>query len=311
MSRKFEYLGDVELFHAAVESGSFSAAAVALGMTPSAISRAVERLEQRLGLQLLRRTTRSLSLTDSGRIYLEQSQTAFALLDDAERAVQGDPERINGRIRLSVPTTWGHHRAAERLSEFVRRHPQVAIEVSISNRNVDLVGEGFDIAVRLGTLPDSGLVARVLEDAALCLVASPAYLSEMGVPDSLDALSSHLCIPFIMPSTGRRLAWPLRYGGEDIEWTPPEGLSVADDVLGCVSLAMQGAGITQTYDFIVDTPLRDGRLVEVLPQTRGRSRRFSLIYAPHRRLSSATRALIEFLADASKPAAALAANTNG
>lgn len=297
--RRFEHLADVELFQAAVESGSYTAAGVSLGLTPSAISRAVERLERRLGLQLLRRTTRSLSLTDAGRSYLQQSQAAFALLDDAERALtaaaaQADAE-IVGRVRLSVPTTWGHYRAAPLLGEFSRRHPQIAIELSISNRNVDLVAEGFDAAVRLGTLPDSGLVARPLEDAPLCLVAAPAYLARAGTPHTLDELALHVCIPFVLPSTGRLLSWPLRVDGADLDWTPPARLTVADDVLGCVHLAEHGAGITQTYDFIVADALRAGRLQDVLPHTRGRSRRFSLIYAPHRTLSRATRALIDFL----------------
>ncbi len=300
MNRRFEYLADIELFQAAVEAGSFSAAAVRLGTTPSAISRGVERLERRLGLQLLRRTTRSLSLTDGGRVYLEHSQAAFALIDDAERAIRGDAEAISGRVRLSVSTTWGHHRAAARLAEFTRLHPQIAIEVSITNRNVDLVAEGFDIAVRLGTLPDSGLVARVLDDAALCLVASPDYLARAGTPDSIDALAHHSCLSFVLPSTGRVLPWSLRVDDNDIEWTPNATLTVSDDVLGCVSLAEHGAGITQTYDFVVEARLRNGRLVEVLPQTRGRHRRFSLIYAPHRRLSGATRALIDFLSTASR-----------
>jgi DNA-binding transcriptional LysR family regulator len=301
--RRFDHLGDIELFQAAVEAGSFTAAAAGLGLTPSAISRAVERLERRLGLQLLRRTTRSLSLTDAGRLYLEQSQTAFALLDDAERALsnttlQTDAAKIAGRVRLSVPTTWGHHRAAPLLSEFAQRHPLIAIELSVSNRNVDLVAEGFDAAVRLGALPDSGLVARPLENAALCLVAAPAYLARAGTPQTLDELSAHTCIPFILPSTGRLLPWPLRVDGEDVEWTPPAQLTVADDVLGCVQLAAHGAGITQSYDFVVAEAVRAGRLQEILTQTRGRSRRFSLLYAPHRTLSRATRALIEFLTGA-------------
>ncbi len=295
MRRKFEHLGDVELFQATVETGSFSAAAVSMGMSPSAISRAVERLERHLGLQLLRRTTRSLSLTDAGRTYLERSLAAFALMDDTEQTLRGDTREVSGRVRLSVPTTWGHHRAAARLSDFAQRYPDVAIELSVSNRNVDLVAEGFDVAVRRGSLPDSGLVARTLEDASLCLVASPDYLRRRGVPQMIADLEHHDCLPFILPSTGKRMAWELRENGEDLDWTPPARIAVSDDALGCVSLAEHGAGIAQTFDFVVEAALAQGRLVEVLPQTRGRSRLFSLIYAPHRRLPAATRALIEAL----------------
>lgn len=297
VSRHFEHLADVERFHAAVDAGSFIAAAVALGTTPSAVSRALDRLERRLGAQLLRRTTRSLALTDHGRLYLEQTKAAFAMIRDTELALQSEDSAVAGRVRLSVPTTWGHYRAASRLAAFVQRYPEVEIELNICNRNVDLVAEGFDAAVRLGELPDSGLVARPLEDAPLCLVASPDYLARAGEPQSFEALAAHRCIPFILPSSGRLLPWALRVDGTDVDWAPPARLTVADDVLGCVRLAEAGAGIAQSYDFIVADALRQGRLREVLVQTRGRSRRFSLLYAPHRHLSRATRALIAHLTE--------------
>jgi len=296
MTRRFDHLGDVEAFVAVVDQGSLTAAAVALGTTPSVISRAIARLENRLGNQLLRRTTRRLGLTEAGQLYLEQARAAFALFDDAERAVQGRAGMLAGRVRLSVPTTYGHYRLPEKLAWFSREHPQVRIELNISNRNVDLVAEGFDLAIRLGALPDSGLAARRLEDAALCVVAAPAYLRQAGTPARVADLAEHACIPFVMPSSGRIAPWLFRDGGADTEWTPPDRLSVSDDVLGVVSLAAGGAGICQTYDFIAAEYLRQGRLIEVLPHLRGRSRPFSLIYAPHRRLSAASRALIDCLA---------------
>ena len=296
MGRRFDHLGDAEAFVVVVEQGSLTAAAIALGTTPSVISRAIARLETRLGNQLLRRTTRRLGLTEAGQLYLEQARAAFALFDDAERAVQGRAGTLAGRVRLSVPTTYGHYRLPEKLARFAREHPQVRIELNISNRNVDLVAEGFDLAIRLGVLPDSGLAARRLEDAALCVMAAPDYLRRAGVPARREDLAEHACIPFVMPSSGRIAPWLFRDGEADVEWMPPDRLSVSDDVLGVVSLAAGGAGICQTYDFIAAEYLRQGRLVEVLPQLRGRSRPFSLIYAPHRRLSAASRALINSLA---------------
>lgn len=288
-------LDDIEALILAVERGSLTAAATALGSTPSAVSRAISRLEQRLGVQLLRRSTRSLGLTEAGQRYLEQSRHAFALLDDAERTLQGQRERLAGRVRISAPTTYGHHRLPLRLRDFAARHPQVEIELSIGNRNVDLVAEGFDIAIRAGELPDSGLVARPLEDATFRLVAAPAYLQAHGVPADLRALAAHRCLAFVMPSTGRVMPWLLREDDRDVDWTPSATLKVADDPLGLVALARAGAGICQTYEFIVADDLRRGDLVEVLPQTRGRTRHFSLLYAPHRQLSGAARALIEAL----------------
>lgn len=297
MGRRYDHLADVEAFIAAVDGHSLTAAATALGTTPSVISRAIARLEARLGVQLLRRTTRRLGLTDAGQSYLDQSRAAFALIEEAERAVQDQGGALSGTVRLSVPTTYGHYRLPARLQAFLRRYPDVQVELSISNRNVDLVAEGYDLAIRLGELPDSGLVARKLEDAPLRLVASPQYLQRHGTPQSLADLSSHACLPFVMPSTGRVAPWLFREDGRDIDWTATARLRVSDDVLGVVSLAEQGIGLCQTYDFIVAERLQRGALMDVLPQTRGRSRPFSLIYAPHRRLSAACRALIDVLAE--------------
>jgi DNA-binding transcriptional LysR family regulator len=296
MGRRFDHLGDVEAFIAVVEHGSLTAGAVALSTTPSVISRAIVRLEARLGSQLLRRTTRRIGLTDAGRVYLEQTRAALSLIDDAERAIQGQEGELTGRVRLSVPTTYGHYRLPPLLRRFASQYPRVQVELNITNRNVDLVAEGFDLAIRLGILPDSGLVARKLEDAALCLVASPEYLGRYGTPRNLEDLASHTCVSFVMPSSGRVAPWLFRVEGEDIDWPPQTRLEVTDDVLGVVSLAEHGIGICQSYNFIVRERIERGTLVEVLPGLRGRSRSFSLIYAPHRRLSAASRALIDVLA---------------
>lgn len=293
--RRFDYLGDVEAFVTVIDKGSISAGAVALSTTPSVLSRAITRLETRLGTQLVRRTTRRLSLTEAGLAYLEQARAAFTIISDAERAVQGRDGPLGGRIRISVSTTYGHFRLPEKLARFATLHPKVQIEVSISNRNVDLVAEGYDIAIRLGHLPDSGLVGRKLEDAPLRLVASPAYLKRMGMPRSVDDLGRHQCLPFIMPSTGRPGAWLFSVDGKDIDWMPQGTVEVSEDVLGVMSLAEAGMGICQTYDFIVRERIERGSLVELLPQASGRSRPFSILYVPHRSLSAATRALVETL----------------
>ncbi len=298
MARRFDHLGDVEVFLSVIEHGSLTAAAVSLSTTASVISRAIARLEKRLASQLLRRTTRSLSLTDAGRLYVEQARSAFALIDNAERAIQGQETALSGRVRLSVPTTYGHYRLPPLLQVFARQYPLVQVELNITNRNVDLVAEGFDLAIRLGQLPDSGMVARKLEDAALTLVAAPAYLQATGTPHSLDELLRHTCIAFVMPSTGRIAPWGLREDGRDIDWTAPASIEVSEDVLGVVSLAAAGMGVCQTYDFIVRERIERGELVALLPQLAGRTRPFSAIYAPHRALSAASRALIEVLSHA-------------
>jgi len=296
MSRRFDHLGDVEVFVTVAEKGSMTDAAVALSTTPSVLSRAITRLETRLGAQLMRRTTRRLNLTDAGRAYLDQARTAFLLIDNAERAIQGqEGARLNGRVRLSVPTTYGHYRLPAALDGFTRAYPEVQVELSIANRNVDLVAEGYDLAIRLGALQDSGLVARKLEDAPLRLVASAEYLERAGTPQTIEDLANHQCLPFVMPSTGRCAPWLFRVDDRDVDWTPSGRVQIYDDVLGVVSLAEGGLGICQSYDFIVRDRIDQGRLVEVLEHTRGRTRPFSILFAPHRRLSAATRALIDFL----------------
>ncbi|RKT92337.1 LysR family transcriptional regulator [Enterobacter sp. WPR_3_1] len=295
MSRKFDYLGDVEVFIAVVEHGSFTAAAVALSTTPSVLSRAVSRLETRLGRQLLQRTTRRVGLTEAGRVYLEQARSAFSLLDEAERDGQGQEGDLTGRVRMSVPTTYGHYRLPPLLARFSQHYPRVQVDLNITNRNVDLIAEGFDLAIRLGQMPDSGLVARKLEDAALLLVASPAYLHRMGTPQTLDDLHRHMCLPFILPRTGRIAPWVFREDERDVDWLPASTIETSDDVLGVVSLTEHGMGICQSYEFIVRDRIQRGQLVEVLPHLRGRSRPFSVIFAPHRRQSAATRAMIDLL----------------
>lgn len=303
MSRQFDYLADVEALLAVVEHGSFTAAAATLSTTASVLSRAVARLEARLGQQLMRRTTRRIGLTDAGRAYVDQARAAFGVLHQAEQDAQSRSVVLGGRVRLSAPTTYGHHRLPALLQPFLARHPQVRLELNITNRNIDLVAEGFDMAIRMGPLPDSGLASRKLEDARLRLVASPDYVRRAGRPGSLADLRRHVCLPFVMPRTGKHGAWSFREDGRDIEWQPDSRVDVSDDVMGTVSLAQHGIGICQTYDFIVRERLADGRLVELLPELGGRTRAFSLLYAPHRHLSAAARALIGALPSAHDVAA--------
>lgn len=295
MSRRFSHLSDVEIFVTIIEKGSITAAAVTLATTASVLSRALTRLETRLGVQLVRRTTRHLSLTEAGRHYFEQASHAFTLFESAERAIQGSGAEIVGNVRLSAPTTYGHYRLPALLQRFARDYPGITVELNITNRNVDLAAEGYDLAIRLGQLPDSRLIARKLEEASLCLLAAPEYLKQQGEPQQTADLERHNCLPFIMPSSGRVASWSLRENGQDIEWLPKGQIRISDDILGVISLAVSGVGICQTYDFIARPLTESGQLVEILKHTRGRSRPFSLIYAPHKGMSSACQALIHFL----------------
>ena len=194
---------------------------------------------------------------------------------------------------MSAPATYGQYRLPAKLLRFRERHPQVKVELHIANRNVDLVAEGFDMAIRVGRQPDSGLVARAPEDVPKCLVAAPAYLARAGRPAGLQDLANPTCLTFLMPSTGRPGPWVFRSGDEVMEWQPSTAMAVSEDIPGLVSLAEQGLGLCQIYDFVAWEHIDSGRLVEVVPELRGHTGRFSLIYPPHRRLSAASRAMIE------------------
>jgi DNA-binding transcriptional LysR family regulator len=293
MARKFDHLGDVETFITVVDRGSLTAAAVQLATTASVVSRALARLEARLGCQLLRRTTRSIGLTDAGRLYLEQTRAALAQIENVERSLQGEHDEVTGRLTLTAPTTYGHYRLPALLHAYARKYPKVRVDVNITNRNVDLAAEGFDFAIRQGILKDSSMVARKLEDAPLTLVCSPQYAAHHGAPATLDDLAMHRALCFLMPSTGRAVAWQFMLEGAAIDLQPEAAMHITDDVLGVVSMAEAGLGICQVFDFIVRDRIARGRLVELLPAHAGRTRPFSLIYLQRRTLSPAARALLE------------------
>ncbi|MGK7247963.1 LysR family transcriptional regulator [Acinetobacter oleivorans] len=295
MSRQFDHLADVEVFLIVAEKLSISTTAIHLSTTPSVISRTITRLEKKLGIQFFRRTTRHLSLTEAGQLYYEKMQHAFQLIDHAERVIQGEQLQISGKIKLSVPTTYGHYRLPPLLEKFLLQYPDIQIEISISNRNVDLIAEGFDLAIRQGHLPNSSLVARPLELAPLQLVASPDYLKREGVPQTLEELNHHQCIAFELPSSGKIIPWFFKDGDHEIQWIPTNRILVKEDILGVVSLAESGLGICQSYNFIVNEKIRLGKLQPLLETYAGHSRPFSLLYAQHKHMSSATRALINFL----------------
>lgn len=297
MRRQFDdvLLGSIELFCLAAEEGGFTAAALVAGVTPAAVSRSVGRLEERLGTKLFVRTTRSIRLTEGGRSYYEQCRQALTQLVDAEREVMGKQQEPSGTLRISLPTTYGHHRILPLLPEFRRRYPKVRVEAHLSNRNIDFVGEGYDMAVRVRAQPDSTLIARPLEDARLLVVAAPEYLQRIGTPLVLDDLQQHECIQFELPSSGRRITWLFSEGGKEREMLTDGGYLCSDDVLGGVTLAKHGAGLFQTYCFIVERELAEGSLVEVLQPFAGRSRPFTLLYPQHKHMPLRLRAFVNFI----------------
>jgi len=297
MRRQFDdvMLGSLELFCLAAELESFTAAAQAAGLSPPAVSRAIARLESRLGVSLFVRTTRQIHLTDSGRTYFEQCRQALTLMRDAESQLTGEHQAPSGLLRISVASPYGHYRVLPLLPRFRERYPRVQIDIHLSNRNIDFAAEDFDLAIRGRTPPDSSLIARKLEDAELVLVAAPSYIVRAGKPERLSELAVHDCVHFVLPSTGQSVPWLFRQDGRDIELNPPASYRCTDDYLGMVTLARQGAGLLQTYRYIVQEDLSQGRLLELLPEAGGRSRPFSLLYPNRRHAALRVRALIDFL----------------
>jgi len=290
-------LGSIELLCLTADAQSFTAAANAAGLTPAAVSRAISRLEARLGVQLFSRTTRQVRLTDAGRAYVAQCRRALAELVEAERELTGRQAVASGTVRISLPTSYGHYRVLPLLPAFRARYPAVELDVQLNNRNIDFTSEGYDLAVRGRTPPDSGLIARKLDDAELVIVASPAYLRKHRTPTTLEALAEHECIQFTLPSSGQPVQWTLRRDGRDFEHLTHGGIRCSDDVLGTVTLVRNGAGILQTYRFIVEQDLKQGTLREILKGYGGASRPFSVLYPGNRHMPCRTRVLIDFLVE--------------
>lgn len=298
MTRTFNpvQLGSIELFCKTAELGSFAAAAQALSITPGAVSRSILRLEARLGVRLFTRTTRRISLTAEGALYHAECRQAIEQIASAERVISGKRREPGGVLRISAPTTYGHFRLMPIVVRFCEAFPRVHVELDISNRNIDFVNDGFDLAIRRGDPPDSTLVARSLENVRFGLYASPTYLSRRGVPTSITDLAQHDCIQFVLPSSGRPLPWQLTDAdGHNIDLTFDSRYRVQSDVLGCVNLARAGAGICQVYQFVAQEALARGELVEIMERANGSARPFSLLYLRNRYQSARVRAFVDFM----------------
>jgi DNA-binding transcriptional LysR family regulator len=289
-------LGSIEQFCKAAELGSFTATAEFFGVTPAAVSRSIGRLEQRLGVRLFARTTRSVKVTNEGALFWKECQAALEQIAEAERAITGAQVVPSGLLRISVSAAYGTFRLLPLMPAFTEAYPQIEVELSISDKIIDFVEEGFDIAIRLGIQRDSRLVAYQLEEAALGVFAAPAYLARKGTPRSLDDLAAHDCIQYVSPNTGRPLQWLFRdEQGAEIELPIRSRMRVLNDALGCVAWVNAGGGLYQTYRFAAATALARGDLVEVLQERGGRTRPFSILYPQNRHLSAKVRAFVDFL----------------
>jgi DNA-binding transcriptional LysR family regulator len=278
-----------------VETGSFSRAAERLGVAKSVLSRRLSALEQALGVQLLQRTTRSLSLTASGREFHARAARILADLDDAEQMVMDTSAALRGGIRLAAPLSFGLHHLSPALNAFQARHPEVEFDLDLNDREVDLVDEGFDMAVRIGDLRDSTLIARRLGIARFAACASPAYLEGHGIPQHPGDLPRHIGLHY--SNTPLRQAWT--FGGtprEAVVSIPAIRMRANNgDVLTAAAIA--GMGILISPTFIVAEALADGRLVEILADYRRPAVGIHAVFPPGRLNPRRIIALSDFLAE--------------
>lgn len=277
-----------------VEAGSFTAAARSLAVPKSSVSRAIQKLEDELGLVLLQRTTRKLTLTRAGERYLVSAREALRLLDEGRTEVLNEDGAIRGNIRLTVPFDNGHlsRSVATALAMFMARYPQISIEVLVTGRRVDLLAENVDLAVRAGTLDGSDLVARKLVTEALVLVASPAYLRAHGTPKRLADLAQHQVVLFKAAQGTQRLKLS---GPSGVESVTVRGAIDVDDMAFQIPLAENGVGIALIPALAAEASLRNGQLERVLPQYSRKDAALHLVSAASRHLPKRVTLLRDFL----------------
>jgi DNA-binding transcriptional LysR family regulator len=281
-------------FAETVKHGSFAGAARELGLSPSAVAKSVARLEDDLGVRLLHRTTRKVSLTSEGQDLYRRCRAIvdeFEGLRDAAAGARGAP---TGTLRINVPITMGKLVIVPKLAALVRRHPGISLDVSFSDRYADVVSEGLDAAIRVGPLADSSLVARRIGEQRLVVVASPRYLRKHGEPAHPSELAAHACMLFRLPTSGRPRAWQLVDGRRKIEWTPDAPV-IMNDGEGLIAAAAEALGLTQVPDYMAAADIRAGRLKAVLEPYQPPALPIAVVYPSARRVTPRLRAMLEAL----------------
>jgi DNA-binding transcriptional LysR family regulator len=288
-------LAAIEAFVRVAESGSFSKAAERLNSSKSAVSRQVGALEAELGARLIHRTTRALTLTEAGRSYFEQAARILADLAEANASVGQLQAAPRGRLRVSAPMSFGFLHLAPAVPEFLDRYPDVELDMIMNDRFVDLVDEGFDMAVRVGTLADSSLVARKLAPMRRTVCAAPAYLEKRGVPASPGDLKAHECLCY--SNVGMAQEW--RFVRADGRPWPVEvrGRLHANNGDALRAAALRGFGLAVLPSFLVGRDFQSGALVSVLEEFLPQDSAVHAVYPHARHLSPKVRAFVDFLAE--------------
>jgi LysR family transcriptional regulator, regulator for bpeEF and oprC len=287
---------DIVAFVRVVEAHSFVAAAQTLGMSPSAISKAVSRLEERLGARLLNRTTRSLSMTDQGTSFYERCREALSQLDHAESEVTESRGVPRGKLRVDVPISLGRRLIVPALPRFMAQYPELTVQMSMNDRVVDLVQEGLDAAMRVGNLSDSSLIARRVGQLRGVTCASPEFIERVGEPTDPSQLNPEHCIALFKVGSNQIRDWLFRRNGVDTSVRPSAPLSFTDPE-SAVTAAVSGAGFVRVLDFTVEAQIASGLLRPVLENWNdGAWWPISVVYPQHRQPTAKVRAFIDFVA---------------
>lgn len=289
----------MQLFIRVAELESFSRAADSLGLPKGSVSRQIQALENGLGTQLLHRTTRRVSLTQDGMVYYERAKDLLANLDELDGLFLLDPASISGRLRVDMPVGVARNLVIPKLPQFLQQYPGIELELSSSDRLVDVIREGFDCVVRVGTLKDSGLIARSLGKLSVINCASPDYLARFGYPETLDDLASHAVVHYAL-NLGSRPQGFEYYDGESTHWVKTGGVLTVNSTETYHASALAGLGIIQVPRVGARDALRAKKLVEILPQYRPSPMPVSLIYPHRRNLSRRVRLFMEWLTELMK-----------
>ena len=291
-------LSAMRAFRAVADSGSFSAAGRSLGRSKAVISKLVSDLEAHLGARLLNRTTRRVSLTEVGRGYHSRCVQLLADLDELEGIARDAQAEPRGNLRVAGPQTFGELYLVPALYDFAALHPGISVDLTLTDRFVDLIEDRFDLAIRIADLPDSTLVARRLADMRLILCAAPAYLAEHGTPRVPQDLARHQCI--VDTNFRQPWQWPFESNGERITVRVAGRFAVNSARAAC-ELAVAGAGIALEPDFVADTHIAAGRLHPLLTAYSTPPRGIFAVYPHRRHVSLRLRVLIDFLAERYTP----------
>ena len=290
---------EMSVFVRVVEAESFSAAARSLKLTPSAVSKLVSRLEDRLGARLLNRTTRRLSLSEEGRAFYQRCLPILAAIEEAERAVTELHAEPRGLLKVNSSTAFGQYHISPLIPEFTAKYPDLRIQLTLTDSIVNLVEEEVDVAIRIGELPDSSLIARKLAPARRVVAGAPSYLGRVGTPKSPDDLKDHNCLTLSFETSLNQ--W--EFAGPD----GPRRMRVSgnyetNNATAMHAAALDGLGLIRSADFIVGPDIRAGRLIPVLTDFEtDRAPNIYAVYSHARHLSPKVRAFVDLLADAFSP----------